>query len=73
MISSTYEEVRRAITDERNGSSQQGPLLPAWMQLFIAVAAILVSVTLAYSALDKRISLIEQKLDYVVQQVKTAR
>lgn len=41
---------------------------PAWFQLVLAVAVMLVSVTLAYAALDKRIALIEQKLDYLVEQ-----
>ena len=79
----TYNETQRAITDvleardqaRRNGDMRSGTnnnSYPAWIQLVLAVLAVVVTVVLAYGQLDKRISLMEQKLDYVVQRVGTS-
>lgn len=62
---STYEDIRRAIKDEHDDN---GGKWPSWLPFALSIAAVIVSVTLAYAALDKRISLMEQKLDYLVQQ-----
>jgi hypothetical protein len=62
-----YVETRRALNDARtargvsNGATL--PRLPEWVKLVIATATILVSLTLAWAALDKRIDLVNQKLD----------
>jgi hypothetical protein len=78
-MSDAYDDVSRAIRDAREAggpwggrpvSADPSKMWPPWLHLVMAVATVIVTVTLAYAALDKRISLIEQKLDYVVQQVR---
>lgn len=67
----TYQAVRSAMADEHASRSrnQDPQKWSAWIQTFLAVLAMVVSVMLAYSALDKRITLMEQKLDFLVQRV----
>lgn len=73
----TYEDVRRAVGDALDSRGQHqrqdDGSWRTWVQLVIAVGTIVVTVTLAYGALDKRISLIEQKLNYLVSQSGTTR
>lgn len=78
----TYDDVRRAIDDARMARGEQsrssdggGGWIPQWIQVVLAVGAIIVSVMLAYGALERRISLIEQalneqrqKLDLIIYQ-----
>lgn len=56
-------------TARRSSGWGRGGVVPAWGQLILAVLAVVVSVVLAWSNLDKRMSLLEQKMDYVVRQV----
>lgn len=82
-MSQTYDEVTRALSDvleerererEERGANLRGRggsnRWPAWLQTVIVVGTMIVTITLAYAALDKRISLVEQKLDFVIRQVK---
>lgn len=46
---------------------------PAWGNLALSVLVVVVTVVLAYSALDKRMSLLEQKMDYIVLRVGPGR
>lgn len=76
----TYDQVRQALDDERSSRGEHsragdGGKWPAWVQTAVAVLAVIVSVVLAYGALDKRIALIEQalndqrqKLDLIIYQ-----
>lgn len=77
----TYDDVRRAIDDariargEHSRKDDPGGWIPQWIQVVLAVGAVIVSVVLAYGALDKRIALIEQallqqreKLDLIIYQ-----
>lgn len=69
----TYDDVRRALEDDartRNGRNGNGGKWPQWTQTVLMVGAMIASIVLAYAALDKRISLLEQKLDFVIQKVK---
>lgn len=43
---------------------------PQWIQTSVAVLAVIASVFTAYFTLDKRIALLEQKIDFVIQMVK---
>lgn len=77
---STYDLTRDAINDVLDARDQarkssgygarNGDKWPEWVKLVIAVGTIVVTVTMAYAALDKRMSLLEQKVDYLVQQAK---
>lgn len=73
-LSETYAQTKSAMNDVlddrdyRRRDSDAGRW-PQWAQLLLSVGAVIVAVVLAYSALDKRISLIEQKLDYISHQV----
>lgn len=74
--SETYDDVRAAIDDARVARGERsragdgdGDKWPAWTQLVLSVLAIVVSVVLAYSALDKRITVMESKLDDLKQQI----
>lgn len=51
-------------------TAQRNERLPSWIQTTLAVVAVIASVLMAYSNLDKRIALVEQKIDFIVQQVK---
>lgn len=68
MTPDTYSETRRAIDDARWERKQgaNSDDWAGWIKLVITIAAMIVSVTWAWSNLDKRISLMEQKLDYIV-------
>lgn len=55
--------------DQRQQRNHQDARWPAWAQLVLAVGAVVVTIVLAYSALDKRISLVEQKIDYIANRV----
>lgn len=57
------DEVRQSRSD-RAGDSRRS--VPAWGQLTLAVLAVIVSLVLAWANMNTRISLIEQKLDYLV-------
>lgn len=63
MRADTYDDVRPF---ERRG-------WPEWLKLALAALSVIVTITLAYAALDKRIALVEQKLDFLVQQVQVHR
>lgn len=62
-----YTETRRALADARTerGVSNELQLQkwPEWLKLVLAAGSVIVTMTLAYSALDKRIDLLNQKLD----------
>lgn len=71
----TYEEVRRAMDDARRERGEHsrvgdGGKWPAWIQTAIAVTLLIATILGAYFSLDKRMSLLEQKLDFVVRQVQ---
>lgn len=73
--SDTYREIRQALADEQADQHNSPERWPQWIQVVLAVGVIVVSVVLAYGALDKRISLIEQalheqrdKLDLIIYQ-----
>lgn len=69
----TYDDVRRALNDDaelREGRNGNGGKWPQWIQTLIMVGAMIATVILAYAALDKRMSLLEQKVDFVIQRVK---
>lgn len=74
-------DIMRDANDARDSTgygrreSDSGGKWPAWVQTAVAVLAVIVSVVLAYGALDKRIALIEQalneqrqKLDLIIYQ-----
>ena len=78
----TYGDVRRALEDTRTarGASNDPTIWPEWLKLLLATLSVIVTVTLAYAALDKRISLVDQKLDlkldgitWQLQQLKAGR
>lgn len=76
--SNVYSETMRAIEDSRAtrgyfGNDNEDRKWPSWIHVIIAVGAVVVSVVLAYAALDKRISLMEQKLDTIIYQNATKR
>jgi hypothetical protein len=76
MAADTYDDVRRAIDDSRTArgvSNSDDRRFPEWLKLALAALSVIVTVTLAYAALDKRIALVEQKLDFIVQQVQVHR
>jgi hypothetical protein len=69
----TYDDVRRALDDDarsRSGRHGNGGKWPQWIQTVIMIGAMFSAVILAYAALDKRMSLLEQKVDFVIQKVK---
>jgi hypothetical protein len=72
-----YSETRRALADARTdrgmSNGVEGPKWPEWVKLVLATGAIIVSITLAYATLDKRIALLDQKLDFLVQQVQVKK
>lgn len=71
--SETYDDVRRALEDDartRTGRNGNGGKWPQWTQTVLMVGAMIATIVMAYAALDKRIALVEQKLDYVIQRVK---
>lgn len=63
----THEDAAR-LFDQYN--ARQSEHWPSWIQTTLAVVAVIASVMMAYSNLDKRIALVEQKIDFIVQQVK---
>jgi hypothetical protein len=77
-----YSETQRAVTDVLNARDEarrrgahemrngNGGKWPQWVQTMLAVGAVIVSIVLAYATLDKRISLLEQKIDFIVNRVK---
>lgn len=74
-FSDTYDQVRRAMDDARaeqgdRTRSGDGSKWPAWIQTAIAVTLLIATILGAYFSLDKRMSLLEQKLDFVVRQVQ---
>lgn len=73
--SSTYDDVRSALQDARTarGVSNDPQRWPEWVKLLLATGAVIVSVTLAYASLDKRLALQEQKLDFIIQQMQVKR
>ena len=72
----TYQAVRLALDDMRGEDHPPSDAKWArWIQVVIAVGAIVVSIVLAYGALDKRLSMLEQalaeqrqKLDFIIYQ-----
>jgi hypothetical protein len=78
----TYDEVYTAMLNvleardreriERYGEPRgtQDTRWPAWLQTVIIVGTIIVTITLAYATLDKRVALVEQKIDYIIRMVK---
>jgi len=74
-MESTYDDVRTALEDARTrrGVSNDPARWPEWLKLVLATGTVIVTITLAYGALDKRIALVEQKLDFIVQQLQKGR
>lgn len=77
----TYDEVRRALDEDRltrgqfsragdAGGGSNGSRWPSWINTAIAVAMLITTILGAYFSLDKRMSLLEQKLDYIVYKVQ---
>jgi hypothetical protein len=62
------DEARRASGRDQRGNG--GTKWPQLIHLVLAVGAILVTIVLAYATLDKRISMLEQKIDFIVLRVK---
>ena len=69
------DAVRRAMDEDRAEYRHQrsGDKWPVWFQLSLSVLTVVVAVVLAYAALDKRISLVEQKIDQVLQAQRVGR
>jgi hypothetical protein len=69
------EAVRQAMEDDRAEYRHQrsGDKWPVWFQLLLSVLIVVVTVVLAYAALDKRITLVELKIDQVLQAQKVGR
>lgn len=71
-----YTETRRALADARTERGESNDVVrtpwPEWLKLLIATVSVIVAVTLAYASLDKRMALLEQKLDFIVSQVAPA-
>lgn len=61
-LEAAYGAVRRGVPTIRGGRPDS-TRWPEWIKLLLAIGAMVVSITLAWAALDKRISLIDQKLD----------
>lgn len=70
MTPNSYEDMRRALTDDRRTTNGK---FTEWAKLIITIGATLVSITLAYAALDKRIALLELKLDALATSVAMNR
>lgn len=67
-----YDEIRRAISDDRRVQNGTGKSAE-WAKLALTIGVTIVSLTLAYAALDKRMSLLEQKLDALAASVALNR
>lgn len=78
----TYDQTRNAISDvleardqarSRGDRNSDPGKWPAWGQLLLAVLAVIVTVVLAYGALNTRITVVESKLDDLKQQIGALR
>jgi hypothetical protein len=74
--SETYDVTRTAIVDvleardqARTRGDRDGDHWPAWGQLLLAVITVIVTVVMAYGALNTRITVVESKLDDLKQQI----
>jgi len=60
-LEAAYDVVRRGVPAVRRGRHDP-TRWPEWIKLLIAIISMVVSITLAWAALDKRIALVEQEL-----------